>query len=63
MCVVLIPGMFDICKLKSDLEVEVTFSAWNKSRVPHAIVLNGCAILWVVDWPTQGVVKGFANYR
>ena len=64
-CVVLIPGIFDICKLKLDLEVEVTVSEWNKSRVPDAIVLNGCAILWIVamDWPTQGVVKGFAIYR
>ena len=61
MCVVLIPSMFDICKLKLNLEVEVTFSEWNKSRVPHAIGLYGCAILWVVDWPTQGVVKGFAK--
>ena len=64
-CVVLIPGIFDICKLKLDLEVEVTVSEWNKSRVPDAIVLNGCAILWIVamEWPTQGVVKGFAKYR
>ena len=61
MCVVLIPSMFDICKLKLNLEVEVTFSEWNKSRVPDAIALYGCAILWVVDWPTQGVVKGFAK--
>ena len=59
MCVVLIPSMFDMCKLK--LNLEVTFSEWNKSRVLDAIVLYGCAILWVVDWPTQGVVKGFAK--
>ena len=60
-CVVLIPDIFDICKLKLDLDVEVTVSEWNKSRVPDAIVLNGCAILWIVamDWPTQGVVKGY----
>ena len=61
MCVVVIPSMFDICKLNLNLEVEVTFSEWNKNRVPDAIVLYGCAILWVVDWPTQGVVKGFAK--
>ena len=60
---VLIPGMFDICKLQLDLEVEVTFSEWNKSRGPDAIVLHGCAILWIVDWPTQGVIKGVAKYR
>ena len=47
-CAVLIPGIFDMCKLILDLEVEVTVSEWNKSRVPDAIVLNGCAILWIV---------------
>ena len=50
-------------QLKLDLEVEVTISEWNKSRAPDAIILNGCVILWIVDWPTQGVVKGFAKYR
>ena len=62
---VLIPGIFDIRKVKLDLEVKVTVSEWNKSRVPDAIVLNGCPILWIVamDWSTQCVVKGFAKYR
>ena len=55
---VFIPGMFDICKPKLDVQVGVTFSEWN-----YAIVLKGCAILWIVDWPTQGVAQGFAKYR
>ena len=59
----LILGMVDICKLKLDLQVEVTVSEWNKSRVPDAVVLNGCGLfLWIVDWPSKGLLKGFAKY-
>ena len=64
-CVVLIPGIFDndICKLKLDFEVEATVSEWNKSRVPDAIVLNGCAILWTVamDWLLRVWSKALQN--
>ena len=49
------------CKLKSELKVEATISQRGKQKVPDAIILDGCAILWVVDWPTQGLVKDFVT--
>ena len=29
------------------------------TKKPDLIVIDGCAILWVVNWPTNGVVAGF----
>ena len=56
------PGMFDICKLSLDLQVEVSFRVEQKSLMLWMWV-NGCGLfLWVVDRPTQGLVKGFAKY-
>ena len=41
--------------LKRRLQVEVT----NPSRgTGHAVVIDGCAILWVLRWPSKGIIKG-----
>ena len=40
--------MFDMCKLKIDLQVEVTDCQWNKSRVADVVGFNGYSTLWVV---------------
>ena len=59
-------GLMRTCKkskLMAGLKVEVPARMVGK---PDAIFLDGCAILWVVGWPTQGnigsFVKSFRNY-
>ena len=40
--------------LKRILQVEVT----NPSRgTGHAVVIDGCVILWVLQWPSKGIIK------
>lgn len=44
--------------LKKKLEVEVS------NRInpqPKAIILDGCAVLWVIRWPTTGTVDDFVK--
>ena len=60
------PSMFDetsemhITKskstLKTNLQVELTD---RRSIPPDVLVLDGCAILWVVNWPAHGLVQDF----
>ena len=40
--------------LKTKLQVEL---ADRRSLPPDVIVLDGCAILWIVRWPAHGLVK------
>ena len=42
--------------LKNKLQVEVTEISYTET---DAIILDGCAVLWVVCWPAQGLVKDF----
>ena len=28
-------------------------------QVPDAILIDGCAMVWVIPWPTNGTVKDF----
>lgn len=44
--------------LKRQLEVEVPAKDVAHSEV---IIVDGSALLWVVHWPTGGVVKDFVN--
>ena len=44
--------------LKTKLQVELTV---RHSAPPKAIVLDGCAILWVIRWPAHGVVRDFVE--
>ena len=60
------PSMFDetgemrITKskytLKSKLQVEVTDC---RSISPDAIILNGCAIMWVINWQSHQIVENY----
>ena len=44
--------------LKKCLQVEV--SSRNKSE-PDVILLDGCAILWIVKWPKKGTVQDYVS--
>ena len=44
--------------LKSKLKVELTD---RRSSPADAIVLDGCAVLWVVNWPNHGTVGDFVR--
>ena len=42
--------------LKQKLQVEVSDRI---CHVPDAIIIDGCAMLWAIPWPTNGTVKDF----
>ena len=42
--------------LKQQLQVEVSDRI---CQVPDAIIIDGCSMLWVIPWPTNGIVKDF----
>ena len=45
--------------MKKNLQAEYT----KKEIVPYAIILDGCAIFWVVHWPAAGETPtDFAEY-
>ena len=37
--------------LKNKLQVEVP---WRLTHEPQATIMNGCAILWIINWPSKG---------
>ena len=49
--------------LKKKLQIEVSDRTCNP---PECIILDGCAILWIINWPTHGTVedyiKNFISY-
>ena len=60
-------GEMRICKsksvLKNKLQAEISKRTAGK---PNTFIVDACAILWIIHWPTQGYVdnfiKGFINY-
>ena len=42
--------------LKKKLQVEVSD---RQSHPPDSIILDGCAVLWVINWPTHGTVEDY----
>ena len=42
--------------LKQKLQVEVSDRI---CPVPGAIIINGCVMLWMIPWPTNGTVMDF----
>ena len=40
----------------SDTDKKVSF--WSM-KVPEFVEIDGCAILWVVNWPTNGLVSDY----
>ena len=58
------PSMFDesgemrITKSKSVMKTKLQVEMMDGcSTPPDAIVLDGCAILWVIRWPSHGLVQ------
>ena len=45
--------------LKNTLQVE--HSSRTLTRQPDAIFLDGCAIMWIVHWPSKGAIKDYVN--
>ena len=44
--------------MKKKLQVEVAFCVSDKS---DGVILDGCAILWVIHWPSDGTVRDFVD--
>ena len=64
---IIIVGEMRICKSKADLKkstrVEISMRNWDKM---NCTVLDGCAILWCIAWPTssptnQALVKDYVE--
>lgn len=53
-------GDMRITKSKSTLtkKLQIDVSA-RLTNQPEAIILDGCAILWVISWPANGTVEDF----
>ena len=60
-------GAMRITKTKSVLrqKLQVEQSA-RTSMQPQILIIDGCAILWVIHWPeggtVQNIIDGFINY-
>ena len=44
--------------LKKKLQIDQSDRTFSK---PETIIIDGCALLWVIHWPTNGTVIHFAN--
>ena len=44
--------------MKKKLQVEVSSRVYDKS---DGVILDGCAILWVIHWPSNGTVRDFVD--
>ena len=60
------PSMFDetgemrITKSKSTLKLKLQVEVTDRRSIhPDAIILDGCAILWVINWPSHGIVEDY----
>ena len=60
------PSMFDengdmrLTKTKSILKKKLQVEVSDRlSSSPHAFIIDGCAVLWVIRWPTKGTVEDF----
>ena len=44
--------------LKRKLQVEQSSRTLQQ---PEVVIIDGCAILWIIHWPSQGTVQDFVN--
>ena len=44
--------------LKNKLQVKVP---WRLTHEPQATIMNGCAILWIINWPSKGTVHDYVH--
>ena len=55
-------GEIRICKAKSVLKNKIQVECSERNLVkPNAVVIDGCAALWVVHWPSSGTITDYAN--
>ena len=53
-------GDMQITKSKSILKQKLQVEVFNRiCQVHDAILIDGCAMLWVIPWPNNGTVKDF----
>ena len=53
-------GDMQITKSRSILKQKLQVDECDRiCPVPDAIIIDGCAMLWVIPWPTNGTVKDF----
>lgn len=60
-------GKIRLCKNKSDLKNTLKKEIPSRTaKAPDFVIIDGCAILWIIHWPTSGTlssyVKGFLKY-
>ena len=57
-----VTGLYTIY-IKNALKKEIPSRA---TKAPDFVIIDGCAILWIIHWPTSGTlssyVKGFLKY-
>ena len=60
-------GKMRLCKNKSDLKNTLKKEIPSRTaKAPDFVIIDGCAILWIIHWPTSGTlssyIKGFLKY-
>ena len=51
-----------ITKSRSSIKTKLIRQTDLHSVPPDAIVLDECAVLWVIQWPTQDLIKNLVDY-
>ena len=54
-------GDMRVAKTKSVLKNKLKVEVPRRHAEIDALFLDGCAVLWVVPWPTGGIVQEFLN--
>ena len=50
-----------ICKTKSVLKRNLQVEMSNRKLHPDATVIDGSALLWTINWPSEGTVNDFVT--
>ena len=59
------PSMFEdngdmrITKSKSVLKKKIRVEISDRNPMPDTIIINGCAVMWVIPWPFIGTLEDF----
>lgn len=54
-------GEIRIAKTKSTLKNSLKVEIFTRNTGAEATFLDGCAVLWTVQWPTNGSVQDYVN--
>jgi len=52
-----------ICKTKSVLKRNLQVQMSNRTLHPDATVIDGSALLWTINWPSEGTVNVVTNVK